>query len=216
MCHIFSQIATLVLSSSNQEASIAELKSEICQLQTLLDRRSSLGTDASQQLKELEASRRREVELLKERTHDLTIELKQTKRKLISASGQLESAMTQLKFANTMPDVQDLAGRLVISEQAQKMLKTENVDKLKERDAAIANLLQSVQANEGVISNLRSDNDSFKKKLNDTVEENRRLQHESEIFATQVGDFNCHTFSVMIDLSSRCHFFHAKFYFSDY
>ncbi|KAL3788538.1 hypothetical protein ACHAW5_009384 [Stephanodiscus triporus] len=181
-------IATLVLSSSNQDASIAELKSEICQLQTLLDRRSSLGTDASQQLKELEASRRREVELLKERTHDLTIELKQTKRKLLSASGQLESAMTQLKFANTMPDVQDLAGRLVISEQAQKMLKTENVDKLKERDAAIANLLQSVQANEGVISNLRSDIDSFKKKLNETVEENKRLQHESEIFATQIID----------------------------
>ena len=53
-----------------------------------------------------------------------------------------------------MPDVQDLAGRLVISEQAQKMLKTENSEKLKERDAAIANLLQSVQANDGVISNL--------------------------------------------------------------
>jgi peptidoglycan hydrolase CwlO-like protein len=89
-----------------------------------------------------------------------------------------------------MPDVQDLAGRLVIAEQGQKMLRTENIDKLKERDAAIANLLQSVQANEGVISNLRNDIDNFKRKLNDSIEENRRLQHESEIFATQVGDFN--------------------------
>jgi regulator of replication initiation timing len=190
LCIIVSQIATLVLSSSNQEANIAELKSEICQLQTLLDRRSSPGADAAQQLKELEASRRREVELLKERTHDLTIELKQTKRKLLSATGQLDNAMAQLKVANTMPDVQDLAGRLVIAEQGQKMLRTENIDKLKERDAAIANLLQSVQANEGVISNLRSDIDNFKRKLNDSIEENRRLQHESEIFATQVGDFN--------------------------
>ena len=126
--------------------------------------------------------------MLKERTHDLTLELKQTKRKLLSVTGQLESAMTQLKVANTMPDVQDLAGRLVIAEQGQKMLKTENMDKLKERDAAIANLLQSVQANEGVISTLRTENDSYKRKLNETVEENRRLQHESEIFATQVGD----------------------------
>lgn len=166
------------------------MKSEICQLQTLLDRRSSPGADAAQQLKELEASRRREVELLKERTHDLTIELKQTKRKLLSATGQLDNAMAQLKVANTMPDVQDLAGRLVIAEQGQKMLRTENIDKLKERDAAIANLLQSVQANEGVISNLRNDIDNLKRKLNDTIEENRRLQHESEIFATQVGDFN--------------------------
>jgi hypothetical protein len=190
LCLIASQIATLVLSSSNLEANIAELKLEIWQLQTLLDRRSSPGADASQQLKELEASRRREVELLKERTHDLTIELKQTKRKLLSATGQLESAMTQLKVANTMPDVQDLAGRLIIAEQAQKMLRTENIDKLKERDAAITNLLQSVQANEGVISSLQNDIDNFKTKLNDSIEENRRLQHESEIFATQVGDFN--------------------------
>lgn len=183
-----STIASLVLSSSNQETSISELKSEINQLQTLLDRRSSSGTDASQQLMELETSRRREVEMLKERTHDLTIELKQTKRKLFSVTGQMESAMTQLKLANTMPDVQDLAGRLVIAEQTQKMLKTENIDKLKERDAAIANLLQSVQANEGTISNLRSDVDNFRRKLNNAVEENRRLQHESEIFATQIID----------------------------
>ena len=181
-----STIATLVLSSSNQEGSISELKSELNQLQNLLDKRSSSGTNASQQLKELEASRRREVELLKERTHDLTIELKQTKRKLFSVTGQLESAMSQLKVANTMPDVQDLAGRLVVAEQAQKMLKTENLDKLKERDAAIANLLQSVQSSEGTISKLRDDVESFKQRLNDSVQENQRLQHENEIFATQI------------------------------
>ena len=181
-----STIATLVLSSSNQEGSISELKSELNQLQNLLDKRSSSGTNASQQLKELEANRRREVELLKERTHDLTIELKQTKRKLFSVTGQLESAMSQLKVANTMPDVQDLAGRLVVAEQAQKMLKTENLDKLKERDAAIANLLQSVQSSEGTISKLRDDVESFKQRLNDSVQENQRLQHENEIFATQI------------------------------
>ncbi len=196
----------MVLSSSNQEVSNAELKSEIFQLQTLLDRRSTPGTEASQQLKELEASRRREVELLKERTHDLTLELKQTKRKLLSVTGQLESAMNQLKVANTMPDVQDLAGRLVIAEQGQKMLKTENIDKLKERDAAIANLLQSVQANEGVIASLRTEIDSFKRKLIDTVEENRRLQHESEIFATQVGDLKLFE-SIIVDASSQCHYY---------
>ena len=82
--------------------------------------------------------------------------------------------MTQLMAANTMPDVQDLAGRLVITEQAQKMLKTENIDKLKEQDVTIANLLQSVQANEGVISNLRTNIDSFKRKVNNTVKENQR------------------------------------------
>jgi predicted nucleic acid-binding Zn-ribbon protein len=198
----------LVLSSSNQEASNAELKSEIFQLQTLLDRRSTPGSEASQQLKDLETSRRREVELLKEQTHDLTLELKQTKRKLLSVTGQLESAMTQLKLANTMPDVQDLAGRLVIAEQGQKMLKTENIDKLKERDAAIANLLQSVQSNEGVISSLQTENDSIKRKLNVTVEENRRLLHESEIFATQVGDLTLFV-SIMIDVSSHVPLFYC-------
>ncbi len=100
--------------------------------------------------------------------------MKQTKRKLLSVTGQLKSAMTQLMAANTMPDVQDLAGRLVITEQAQKMLKTKNIDKLKEQDVTIANLLQSVQANEGVISNLRTNIDSFKRKVNNTVKENQR------------------------------------------
>ncbi len=152
-----------------------------------MNSRSSSESEASQKIKDLEATRRREVDALKERTHDLTIELKQTNRKVLSVSEELECAKSQLDAANTLPDVSDLAGRLAVSEQAQKMLKNENSDKLKERDAAIANLLQSVQANEGVISNLRADVDSFKKKLNESVEENRRLQHESEIFASQVS-----------------------------
>jgi peptidoglycan hydrolase CwlO-like protein len=67
------------------------------------------------------------------------------------------------------------------------MLKTENSENLKERDAAIANLLQSVQTNEKVISGLRADIDGFQKKLSESVAENKRLQHESEIFAAQVG-----------------------------
>jgi len=181
-------IATLVLSSSNQEASISDLKSEVKRLQTRVENKSSSESVASEQSKDLEASQRREVERLRDRTHDLTIELKQTKRRLLSVTEELECATSELETSDAMPDVQDLAGRLVISEQAQKMLKTENSDKLKERDAAIANLLQSVQANDGVISNLRADVESFKRKLGESVEENRRLQHESEIFAAQIID----------------------------
>eukprot|EP00578_Thalassiosira_sp_NH16_P013987 CAMPEP_0181126054 /NCGR_PEP_ID=MMETSP1071-20121207/27402_1 /TAXON_ID=35127 /ORGANISM="Thalassiosira sp., Strain NH16" /LENGTH=1547 /DNA_ID=CAMNT_0023211585 /DNA_START=115 /DNA_END=4758 /DNA_ORIENTATION=- len=183
-----STIATLVLSSSHQEASIADLKSEVNRLQMLVDNKSSSAHDASQQLKDLEGSRRREVNTLRDRAQDLTIELKQARRKLLLVTEELECAKSQLEAAGTMAETQDLAGRLVIAEQTQKMLKTENSDKLKERDAAIANLLQSVQANEGVISNLRVDVDSFKNKLNNSVQENRRLQHESEIFAQQIID----------------------------
>ena len=178
----------MVLSSSNQETSIQELKKEIHRLQSLVDSRSSSENDASRKLKELEASRRKEVESLKSRADDLTTELNQTNRKLLSVTQELECAMTKLDAAKTMPDVQDLAGRLVVSEQVQRMLKTENSENLKERDAAIANLLQSVQANEKVIANLRADIDSFQKKLTESVAENKRLQHESEIFASQVGN----------------------------
>ena len=178
-------IATLVLSASNQESNIAELKSEMHELQMLVDTKSSSKSATSEEMKELDVNRRKEMGRLKGRTHDLTIELKQTKRKLLSVTEELEGAKAQLAETDARPDVQDLAGRLVISEQAQKMLKTENVDKLKERDAAIANLLQSMQANEGVIANLRVDVESFKAKCNESVEENRRLQHESEIFAAQ-------------------------------
>ena len=164
------------------------MKKEIHRLQSLVESRSSSENDASRKLKELEASRRKEVESLKSRADDLATELNQTNRKLLSVTQELECAMTKLDAAKTMPDVQDLAGRLVVSEQVQRMLKTENSENLKERDAAIANLLQSVQANEKVISNLRADIHSFQKKLTESVAENKRLQHESEIFASQVGN----------------------------
>ena len=162
------------------------MKKEIHRLQTLVNSMSSSESDASCKLKELEASRRREVELLKSRAEELSLELKETNRNLFSVTQELECAVTKLDAAKTMPDVQDLAGRLVVSEQVQRMLKNENLDNLKERDAAIANLLQSVQASEKVILNLRADIDSFQKKLNESVAENKRLQHESEIFAAQV------------------------------
>jgi chromosome segregation ATPase len=115
------------------------------------------------------------------------MELKQTKRKLSDVTEKLECAK-QLSETDAMPDAQELAGRLVVSEQAQKVLKAENDEKLKERDAAIANLLCSLQANEGVISNLRMDVDNFKSKMNECAEESRRLQHENEIFASQIID----------------------------
>lgn len=163
------------------------MKKELHRLQSLMDSRSSSENDTSRKLKELEISRRKEVESLKNRAEDLTNELYQMNRKLLSVTQELECAVTKLDAAKTMPDVQDLAGRLVVSEQVQRMLKTENCENLKERDSAIANLLQSVQANEKVISNLRAEIDSFQRKLNESVAENKRLQHESEIFAAQVG-----------------------------
>ena len=154
----------------------------------VVNSQASSEHDVSQQLKTLESERKKEVDALKERTNELTIELKQTKRKLELVNDELECAKSQLEAADTMPDVQDLAGRLVVSENTCKMLKNDNSDQLKERDAAITNLLLSVQANEGVISNLRQDIESFKMKLNLSNEENRRLQHESEIFAAQIID----------------------------
>jgi len=181
-------IATLVLSSGNQESTIADMKLELNRLQKIVNTKESSDNDVAQQLKDLEVDRQKEVNALQDRAHNLTIELKQTNKKLTTATEELEQAKTQLLSSSTMPDVQDLAGRLVVSEQACKMLKNENSDKLKERDSAISNLLLSVQANEGVISNLRVDIESFKKKLNDSNEENRRLQHESEIFAAQIID----------------------------
>lgn len=182
-------IATLVLATSNQEASIGDLTSEVTRLQhELAETTSSSETVATEQLRDVKASQRREVERLQERTHDLTLELTQTKRRLSRVTEELECAKSQLDTAHGTPDVQELAGRLVIAEQAQKMLQTENADKLQERDAAIANLLQSVQANQGVVSNLRADVASLQREVGEGVEENRRLQHESEIFAAQIID----------------------------
>ena len=164
------------------------MRTELNRVRRIVNSQASSEHDVSQQLKTLESERKKEVDALKERTNELTIELKQTKRKLELVNDELECAKSQLEAADTMPDVQDLAGRLVVSENTCKMLKNENSDQLKERDAAITNLLLSVQANEGVISNLRQDIESFKMKLNLSNEENRRLQHESEIFAAQIID----------------------------
>ena len=164
------------------------MRTELNRVRRVVNSQASSEHDVSQQLKTLESERKKEVDALKERTNELTIELKQTKRKLELVNDELECAKSQLEAADTMPDVQDLAGRLVVSENTCKMLKNDNSDQLKERDAAITNLLLSVQANEGVISNLRQDIESFKMKLNLSNEENRRLQHESEIFAAQIID----------------------------
>mmetsp|Transcript_20134 Transcript_20134/g.31441 ORF Transcript_20134/g.31441 Transcript_20134/m.31441 type:complete len:852 (-) Transcript_20134:41-2596(-) len=170
-------IGSLVLSATKQEANIAVMKSEVGHLKTLVETKSielngmesSINTD--------------EAQLLKKRNNDMTMELKQANRNLATVTQELECAKAQLETMKEMPDVQDLAGRLAVSEQA---LKVGTNVQVKERDAAIANLLQSLQANEGVISNLRMDIDSFKEKLHDAKEENKRLQHESEIFAEQI------------------------------
>lgn len=176
-------IGSLVLSSTEQEKNLAALKSEVRRLKALLETKSlelngmESTTAADNQTKD--------VELQKKRTTDLTMELKQTKMSLEKVMQELECAKSQLETMKEMPDMQDLAGRLAVAEQAQKIGINVHV---KERDAAIANLLQSLQANEGVISNLRIDIDGFKEKLRLTKEENERLQHESEIFAEQIID----------------------------
>ncbi|KAL7553850.1 hypothetical protein ACHAWF_017251, partial [Thalassiosira exigua] len=176
-------IANLVLSSSNQESNIFDLKSEVRRLEALVEEISSPKIEYT----DLDTNRRKEMERLRERTHSLTIELKQTKRRLQSATEELECAKTCLSGDGAVMS-EDLAGRLVILEQAQKILKAGNEENLRERDAAIANLLQSVQANEGIIAKLRADAASLKKKLEESLEENRRVQHESEIFAAQIID----------------------------
>ena len=106
----------------------------------------------------------------------------------MSVTEDLDCATCKLEISDAMPNVQDLAGRIVILEQAHKMLKTENSDKLMEQDAVIANLFQSVHANDGVIYNLRADVESFKRKLRESVEENQRLQHKSKGFVAQIID----------------------------
>ncbi len=171
-------IGSLVLSATKQEANVAAMKAEIGHLKTLVETKSL-------ELNGMESSinKNEESQLLKKRNNDLTMELKQANRNLASVSQELECAKAQLETLKEMPDVQDLAGRLAVSEQA---LKVGTNIQVKERDAAIANLLQSLQANEGVISNLRMEIDSFKEKLRDCKEENKRMQHESEIFAEQI------------------------------
>ena len=182
-----STIAMLVLSSSKHEMTIGSLTAETTRLQGHLDSQLSENEEL-QQMKQLESKRRLEAESLSANVRALTTELQQTKEKLTKANEELECAKEQIEMTSTMPDLQDLAGRLAVAEQSQKMLMTENTDKLKERDAAIANLLQSVQANDGIISNLRIENERFRTQFNEAVDENRRLQQESEMFAQQIID----------------------------
>lgn len=178
-------IATLVLTSSNQEEKIVSLRSEVGHLKVMLDNKKSSELAMSQQLK---GHRGKEMDVLRNRLQEMSKELTQTKRKLASVTQQLECANDQISTTESTQDVQDLAGRLAVSEQAQRMIKKDNDEKLKERDSAISNLLHSIQANETIISNLRLEVDGFKRKLNHSLEENRRLQHESEIFAAQIID----------------------------
>eukprot|EP01082_Thalassiosira_pseudonana_P006629 g5791.t1 g5791 contig20:167848-172306(-) len=178
-------IATLVLTSSNQEEKIVSLRSEVGHLKVMLDNKKLSELAMSQQLK---GHRGKEMDVLRNRLQEMSKELTQTKRKLASVTQQLECANDQISTTESTQDVQDLAGRLAVSEQAQRMIKKDNDEKLKERDSAISNLLHSIQANETIISNLRLEVDGFKRKLNHSLEENRRLQHESEIFAAQIID----------------------------
>jgi len=182
-----STIAMLVLSSSKHEMTIGSLTAETTRLQGHVDSQSSENEEL-QQMKQLESKRRLEAESLSAKVRKLTSELHQTKKKLTKANEELECAKEQIDTASTMPELQDLAGRLAVAEQSQKMLMTENTNKLKERDAAIANLLQSVQANDSIISNLRIENERFRTQFNEAVDENRRLQQESEMFAQQIID----------------------------
>mmetsp|Transcript_5546 Transcript_5546/g.11687 ORF Transcript_5546/g.11687 Transcript_5546/m.11687 type:complete len:1444 (+) Transcript_5546:82-4413(+) len=170
-------IGSLVLSATKQEANIATMKAEVGHLKTLVETKDLELNGADSTMNNEEAH------LLKKRNNDMTMELKQANRNLALVTQELECAKSQLETMKEMPDVQDLAGRLAVSEQA---LKVGSNVQVKERDAAIANLLQSLQANQEVISNLRMDIDSFKEKLRDSKEENKRLQHESEIFAEQI------------------------------
>ncbi len=178
-------IGSLVLSSSKQEENIVALKGQVSHLKTLLETKSSELNGMESAVAATDGIQMKEAEGLKKRTADLTMELKQTKRSLALVTQELECTKSQMETMNEMPDIQDLAGRLAVSEQAQKF---GNKVQVKERDAAIANLLQSLQANEGVIKNLRMDIDSFKEKLRMSDEENKRLQQESEIFAEQIID----------------------------
>lgn len=187
-------IGSLVLSASKQEANIAALKSEVGHLKTLVETKSS-------ELNGMESAvNDKEVEELKKRNSVLTMELKQANRKLASVTQDLECAKSQLETMQEMPDVQDLAGRLAVSEQAQRISYNAQV---KERDAAIANLLQSLQANEGVIKNLRMDIDSFKEKLHNAQEESKRLRHESEIFAEQIIDQDVEFESLLASVAEK-------------
>ena len=174
-------ISSLVATSSKQESSIAALKKEVTRLQLQLDTKTSSESGLSS-LKAISEAQKREVESLKGKLRTMSAELSRANKKAAAMSQELERRNEQLCTTQTTQDIADLAGRLAVSDQTQRMIKKENDEKLKERDAAISNLLQTIQANEKTIKNLTTELDSCKKVVKETLEDNERLQHESEIF----------------------------------
>ncbi|KAL3799993.1 hypothetical protein ACHAWO_004671 [Cyclotella atomus] len=180
-------ISSLVMTSSKQESTIASLKKEATRLQVQLDTRSSSESVLSSQRTTRDAQKK-EVESLKSKLRDMSQELSRANKKVASLSQELERANDQLSTTQTTQDVADLAGRLAVSDQAQRLIKKDYEEKLRERDAAISNLLQTIQSNEKAIKVLKSELQSCKKTVTETLDENQRLQHESEIFAAQIID----------------------------
>lgn len=174
-------ISSLVTTSSKQESSITALKKEVSCLQLQLETEASSESGFSS-LKATSEDQRREMESLKGKLRTMSAELSRANKKVAAMSQELEHANEQLCTAKTTQDIADLAGRLAVSDQTQRMIKKENEEKLKERDAAISNLLQTIQANEKTIKNLTAELDNCKKNVKESLEENQRLQHESEIF----------------------------------
>jgi chromosome segregation ATPase len=174
-------ISSLVVTSSKQESTIAGLKKEVARLQVQLESEASSESLLTSQRTTRDAQKK-EVESLKGKLRDMSAELSRANKKLSMVSQELECAKDQLSTTQSTQDVADLAGRLAVSDQAQRMIKKDNEEKLRERDAAISNLLQTVQTNEKTIKSLKSELENCKRNLDETLEENKRLQHESEIF----------------------------------
>ncbi|KAL7470415.1 hypothetical protein ACHAXS_010654 [Conticribra weissflogii] len=184
-------ISTLVESSNSQEKKLVSLKAEVDHLQSQIEAKVSSEGELKQHVTRLEAaikkdSHCKEIESLKSKISDLQMELSDARGNLAAVSEELECAHGQLRVTKSKPQVKDLAAKLAAADHALRMSKEENEEKIRERDTAISNLLDSVQVNETTISSLRAEIQELKQKLNNTTEESRRLQHESEIFAAQV------------------------------
>lgn len=174
-------ISSLVMTSSKQESIIASLKKEVASLQIQLETKTSSESVLSSQRITCEAQKK-EIVSLNAKLCEMSAELTRANKKLSIVSQELECAKDQLSTTQTTPDVADLAGRLAVSDQAQRMIKKDSEEKLRERDAAISNLLQTVQTNEKTIKSLKTELETCRKTVKETLEENQRLQHESEIF----------------------------------
>mmetsp|Transcript_10940 Transcript_10940/g.23132 ORF Transcript_10940/g.23132 Transcript_10940/m.23132 type:complete len:1699 (+) Transcript_10940:75-5171(+) len=187
----YNTISTLVEASNSQEKKLVSLKADVEHLQSQLEAKVSSEKELKQHVTRLEGaikhdSHRKEIESLKSKIKDLQMELSDARGNLAAVSEELECANGQLSVTRSNPQVKDLAAKLAAADHALRVSKEENEEKIRERDTAISNLLDSVQANETTISSLRAEIQEFKQKLNNTTEEKRRLQHESEIFAAQV------------------------------